>query len=70
MKYCARTVALHHGKVVYDGPSIGLTPAVLRDLYGAEADDILALGDHISSLEDKAKSIPHLAWPAPLAQAA
>jgi phosphonate transport system ATP-binding protein len=70
IKYCARTVALHHGKVVYDGPSIGLTPAVLRDLYGAEADDILALGDHISSLEDKVKSKPHLAWPTPLAQAA
>lgn len=70
MKYCARTVALHHGKVVYDGPSIGLTPEVLRNLYGAEADEILSLGDHISSLEDKAKSIPHLAWPAPLAQAA
>jgi len=70
MKYCARTVALHHGKVVYDGPSIGLTPEVLRNLYGAEADEILSLGDHISSLEDRAKSVPHLAWPAPLAQAA
>lgn len=70
MKYCARTVALHQGKVVYDGPSVGLTPAVLRDLYGAEADDILSLGDAISSLEDKVKPVPHLAWPTPLAQAA
>jgi phosphonate transport system ATP-binding protein len=70
MKYCARTIALHLGKVVYDGPSIGLTPAVLRDLYGAEADEILALGDHISSLEDKVKPTPHLAWPVPMAQAA
>jgi phosphonate transport system ATP-binding protein len=72
MKYCARTIALHLGKVVYDGPSIGLTPAVLRDLYGAEADEILALGDHISSLEDKdkVKPTPHLAWPLPMAQAA
>lgn len=70
MKYCARTVALHKGQVVYDGPSAGLTPAVLRNLYGAEADDILALGDHISSLEDKDKATPHLAWPAPLAKAA
>ena len=42
-------------------------------------DDILALGDHISSLEDKAIPavpvlpaipVPHLAWPTPLAQAA
>lgn len=70
MKYCVRTVALHQGKVVYDGPSIGLTPAVLRELYGAEADDILSLGDAISSLEDKARPHPHLAWPVPLAQAA
>ena len=56
MKYC-RTVALQQGRVVYDGPSVGLTPAVLRDLYGVEADDILSLGDHISSLEDVLKVI-------------
>ena len=35
MKYCPRTVALHKGRVVYDGPSIALTPALLRELYGA-----------------------------------
>lgn len=70
LKYCQRVIALHEGKVVYDGPSSGLTPALLRDLYGAEADDILSLGDHISSLQDKAKTVQHLAWPAPLAQAA
>ena len=70
LKYCPRVIALHQGKVVYDGASSGLTPALLRDLYGAEADDILSLGDHISSLQDKVKAVPHLAWPAPLAQAA
>ena len=70
LKYCARTIALHQGCVVYDGPSVGLTPAVLRGLYGAEADEILALGDHISSLEDKAKPVPHLVWPTHFAQAA
>jgi phosphonate transport system ATP-binding protein len=73
MKYCARTVALHHGRVVYDGPSAALTPTLLRELYGAEADDILALGDHISSLQDSKPPVPHLAWPAPavaMAQAA
>jgi phosphonate transport system ATP-binding protein len=70
MKYCARTVALHQGRVVYDGLSAHLTPALLRDLYGAEADDILALGDHISSLEDKDKSPPRLVWPSPMARAA
>ncbi|MEY3123952.1 MAG: hypothetical protein RLZZ573_472 [Pseudomonadota bacterium] len=35
MKYYPRTVALHKGRVVYDGPSIALTPALLRELYGA-----------------------------------
>ena len=70
MKYCPRTIALNQGKVVYDGPSSGLTPEVLRELYGAEADEILALGDHISSLEDKVRAAPQLAWPAPLARAA
>lgn len=52
LKYCPRTVALHRGKVVYDGASSALTPALLRELYGAEADEILALGDHITSLQD------------------
>ena len=67
MKYCPRTVALHHGRVVYDGPSVALTPALLRELYGAEADDILSLGDHISSLQDVKSAGPHLVWPTPVA---
>ena len=58
IKYCARTVALRQGRVVYDGPSAALTPALLRDLYGAEADEILALGDHIGSLEDVRNPAP------------
>lgn len=41
MKYCARTVALRDGRVVFDGPTGHLTPAVLRDLYGAAADELL-----------------------------
>jgi phosphonate transport system ATP-binding protein len=50
LRYCPRTVALRHGRVVYDGPSGELTSALLRELYGAEADEILALPDHISVL--------------------
>jgi phosphonate transport system ATP-binding protein len=41
-----------------------LTPALLRELYGADADDILALGDHISSLQDAKPMTPNLVWPA------
>ena len=66
MKYCPRTVGLHQGRVVYDGPSAALTPALLRELYGAEAEEILALGDHISSLQDTKPAV-HLVWPAPQA---
>jgi phosphonate transport system ATP-binding protein len=40
-RFCQRTVALSHGKVVYDGPSSALTPVMLRELYGAEAEEIL-----------------------------
>jgi len=58
LKYCTRTVALRRGQVVYDGPSTKLTPALLRELYGADADEILALPDHISSLEERPASRP------------
>src|SRR5262249_31164344 len=50
LKYCPRTVALRQGSVVFDGSSEKLTPALLRELYGAEADEILAIPDHISML--------------------
>jgi len=53
LKYCPRTMALRAGRVVYDGPSANLTPALLRELYGAEADEILALPDHISTLGER-----------------
>jgi phosphonate transport system ATP-binding protein len=54
LRYCQRTVALRQGQVVFDGPSASLTPAVLRELYGAEADEILSLSDHISTLQQDA----------------
>ncbi|MFY4020691.1 phosphonate ABC transporter ATP-binding protein, partial [Achromobacter xylosoxidans] len=41
LRYCPRVVALRHGKVVYDGPSAELTPAMLRDLYGSELSELL-----------------------------
>lgn len=41
MKYCPRVVALNQGQVVFDGPSSALTPALLRDLYGVQADELL-----------------------------
>jgi phosphonate transport system ATP-binding protein len=53
VKYCPRTVALRHGRVVYDGPSANLTPALLRELYGAEADEILKVADHNSAPQER-----------------
>lgn len=41
-RYCARTVALHRGVIVYDGPSSALTPALLCELYGADVQDLFA----------------------------
>ncbi len=41
MQYCPRTVALRRGKVVYDGPSTSLTPALLQQLYGDDARELL-----------------------------
>jgi phosphonate transport system ATP-binding protein len=42
LKYCPRVVALHQGRVVFDGPSTLLTPQLLRELYGVQVDEILA----------------------------
>jgi len=42
-KYCPRSVALRQGKVVYDGPSSALTPALLSRLYGAEARELFEM---------------------------
>lgn len=47
LRYCPRVIALHAGAVVYDGPATALTPAVLRRLYGASAEELLAT-DHAS----------------------
>jgi phosphonate transport system ATP-binding protein len=41
LRYCPRTIALSHGKIVYDGPSCALTPELLQKLYGADAHELL-----------------------------
>jgi phosphonate transport system ATP-binding protein len=42
IRYCPRVVALHQGKVVYDGPAKELAPAMLRELYGVDAEELLS----------------------------
>ncbi len=42
MKYCPRVIALKQGAIVYDGPSSALNAGLLRELYGVQADELLA----------------------------
>lgn len=73
LKYCARVVALYEGRVVFDGPSRSLSPALLRELYGVHADEILA--DSARTVSEPVVSPPSFlspspAWSVPLAQPA
>jgi len=54
LKYCPRTVALHLGRVVYDGPSAALTPELLGQLYGADVEDLYAEGPRTRAAADAA----------------
>jgi len=45
MRYCPRVVALKAGKVVYDGPSVGLDKAALVDIYGPEIQEVFWEGE-------------------------
>lgn len=73
LKYCPRVVALHQGRVVFDGPSQLLTPQLLRELYGVHVDEILADSNRphaapVSLVPSVPTAAP--AWRAGLAQAA
>src|SRR5262249_52145010 len=41
LTYCPRAIALRAGKIVYDGPSDELTPALLSHIYRAESSGVL-----------------------------
>jgi phosphonate transport system ATP-binding protein len=69
IKYCPRVVALHQGRVVYDGTSAALTPELLRELYGVQADEILTDAHPLPAAATPAAA-PTAGWMPPLAQAA
>ena len=48
IRYFPRTIALNAGRVVYDGPSSELTPALLAELYGSEAHELFTPACHVS----------------------
>jgi phosphonate transport system ATP-binding protein len=68
IRYCPRVVALNQGCIVYDGPSSNLTPALLRELYGMQADEFLGGSDLLPTAHRPTATV--LPWPAPAAQAA
>ena len=70
IRYCPRVVALNQGQVVYDGPSSALTPALLRELYGMQADEILGGALPAQPLSAAPTSMPVPQWAPALAQAA
>lgn len=40
-RYCARTIAMRDGVVVFDGPSLALTNDFLRELYGTSSEELI-----------------------------
>jgi phosphonate transport system ATP-binding protein len=42
IRYCPRTIALRHGRIVYDGPSTALTPSFLKEIYGSESEELFS----------------------------
>ncbi len=50
--YCARTIALRDGQVVFDGPSTKLTPAFLTELYGAQSEELILPTGPTAGTED------------------
>ncbi len=69
LKYCPRVIALHQGRVVFDGDSSLLTPALLRELYGVDVNEILADSAPAVAAPAKVHPLPP-SWSAPLVRAA
>lgn len=69
IRYCPRVIALNQGQVIYDGPAAELTPSLLRDLYGMQADEFLSGSELLQSAQAQTPS-PVLAWTNNMAKAA
>jgi phosphonate transport system ATP-binding protein len=61
LRYCPRVVALHHGRLVYDGPSAALTPEHLRILYGGAADELIGRDTGNESFTNIPRLVPKAA---------
>lgn len=71
-RFCRRVIALHQGRVVYDGPAANLSTALLRDLYGMQADEILNGSEfiHGGTVVPMNPPVPAPVWHQPVAHAA
>jgi phosphonate transport system ATP-binding protein len=49
--YCPRTIALHASSVVYDGPTAMLSNDRLRQLYGAQSEELFTGSGNAPSTE-------------------
>ncbi|MEQ5842279.1 phosphonate ABC transporter ATP-binding protein [Paraburkholderia acidicola] len=58
MQFCPRTIALRQGKVVYDGPSAALSPALLQKLYGEAARELFDEPATATTDEGRAATTP------------
>jgi phosphonate transport system ATP-binding protein len=44
LRYCPRTVVMRSGKILYDGPTAALRAAYLREVYGADSEELILAG--------------------------
>jgi phosphonate transport system ATP-binding protein len=64
IRYCPRTIALRHGRVVYDGPSTALTPSFLKEIYGSQTEELFspavdnAMRQHSNNSQNKPAPAP------------
>ncbi|MDR2349249.1 MAG: phosphonate ABC transporter ATP-binding protein [Deltaproteobacteria bacterium] len=54
IRYCPRTIALNAGTICFDGPSVKLTPALLREIYGGNANELLGI-EHVTEKRERAE---------------
>jgi phosphonate transport system ATP-binding protein len=66
IRYCPRTIALRQGRIVHDGPSTALTPSFLKEIYGAETEELFSPAV-ASAIRHQPKSIQNQPAPAPAA---
>jgi phosphonate transport system ATP-binding protein len=66
IRYCPRTIALRQGRIVHDGPSTALTPSFLKEIYGAETEELFSPAV-ASALGARPGTVQRTSAPAPAA---